>query len=87
MRVEDKHHFPEDLKWVKFSSIDWTHDHKGFFYQVCTIGGSCEGHMIHKNGGFFLLLQRYPEVKTESAGKEVTQVLGHQVREGGRGGR
>ena len=34
MRVCNKEHYPEDLKWVKFSSIAWTHDHKGFFYQV-----------------------------------------------------
>ncbi|KAL4186660.1 hypothetical protein AMTRI_Chr09g15180 [Amborella trichopoda] len=32
MRIEDKTTEPDTLKWVKFSSISWTHDSKGFFY-------------------------------------------------------
>ncbi|XP_062164615.1 uncharacterized protein LOC133871234 [Alnus glutinosa] len=32
MRVEDKKVEAETLSWVKFSSISWTHDSKGFFY-------------------------------------------------------
>ncbi|OVA16005.1 Peptidase S9 [Macleaya cordata] len=32
MRVEDKVVEPDTLSWVKFSSISWTHDSKGFFY-------------------------------------------------------
>ncbi|KAI5069491.1 hypothetical protein GOP47_0015792 [Adiantum capillus-veneris] len=32
MRVADKAWEPDTLSWVKFSSIAWTHDHKGFFY-------------------------------------------------------
>lgn len=32
MRVADKAWEPDVLSWVKFSSIAWTHDHKGFFY-------------------------------------------------------
>jgi prolyl oligopeptidase len=32
-RVADKSDTSDILKWVKFSSIAWTHDHKGFFYQ------------------------------------------------------
>ncbi|GMY28147.1 prolyl endopeptidase-like isoform X4 [Fagus crenata] len=31
-RVEDKKVEADTLSWVKFSSIDWTHDSKGFFY-------------------------------------------------------
>ena len=36
MRVCDKELLSDKLKWVKFSSIAWTHDNKGFFYQVKT---------------------------------------------------
>ncbi|GKV43633.1 hypothetical protein SLEP1_g50896 [Rubroshorea leprosula] len=32
MRVEDKTSEPDTSSWVKFSSINWTHDNKGFFY-------------------------------------------------------
>ncbi|KAL5706285.1 prolyl oligopeptidase [Ranunculus cassubicifolius] len=32
MRVEDKVVEPDTLSWVKFSSISWTRDSKGFFY-------------------------------------------------------
>ncbi|KAJ1424203.1 Peptidase S9, prolyl oligopeptidase, catalytic domain [Sesbania bispinosa] len=32
MRIQDKHVEPDTLSWVKFSSISWTHDSKGFFY-------------------------------------------------------
>ncbi|KAK4276472.1 hypothetical protein QN277_014618 [Acacia crassicarpa] len=32
MRIEDKNAEPDILSWVKFSSISWTHDSKGFFY-------------------------------------------------------
>ncbi|KAG6543552.1 hypothetical protein Mapa_015046 [Marchantia paleacea] len=32
MRVADKTFQSDVLSWVKFSSITWTHDHKGFFY-------------------------------------------------------
>ncbi|KAF5955934.1 hypothetical protein HYC85_008790 [Camellia sinensis] len=32
MRVEDKKVEPDTLSWVKFSSVSWTHDNKGFFY-------------------------------------------------------
>ncbi|XP_042493678.1 prolyl endopeptidase-like [Macadamia integrifolia] len=32
MRVEEKTVEPDTLSWVKFSSISWTHDSKGFFY-------------------------------------------------------
>ena len=34
MQVCDKKLLEDKLKWVKFSSIAWTHDNKGFFYQV-----------------------------------------------------
>ena len=44
MRVCDKTLSEDKLKWVKFSSIAWTHDNKGFFYQV-------HSHMQLKNGG------------------------------------
>ncbi|KAK7351788.1 hypothetical protein VNO77_11482 [Canavalia gladiata] len=32
MRIEDRNVEPATLSWVKFSSISWTHDSKGFFY-------------------------------------------------------
>ncbi|KAK6131358.1 hypothetical protein DH2020_034899 [Rehmannia glutinosa] len=32
MRVDDKSTEPDTISWVKFSSISWTHDSKGFFY-------------------------------------------------------
>lgn len=32
MRIEDRQVLPYTLSWVKFSSIAWTHDSKGFFY-------------------------------------------------------
>nr|POE58059.1 prolyl endopeptidase [Quercus suber] len=32
MRVEDKKVEADTISWVKFSSIVWTHDSKGFFY-------------------------------------------------------
>ncbi|XP_012570848.1 uncharacterized protein [Cicer arietinum] len=32
MSVQDKLLHPHTLSWVKFSSITWTHDTKGFFY-------------------------------------------------------
>ncbi|XP_052108838.1 uncharacterized protein LOC107460241 [Arachis duranensis] len=32
MRIADKNAEPDTLSWVKFSSISWTHDSKGFFY-------------------------------------------------------
>jgi prolyl oligopeptidase len=32
MRVADRVVLSDTLSWVKFSSLAWTHDHKGFFY-------------------------------------------------------
>ncbi|PIA32882.1 hypothetical protein AQUCO_04300075v1 [Aquilegia coerulea] len=32
MRLADKVVEPDTLSWVKFSSVSWTHDNKGFFY-------------------------------------------------------
>ncbi|XP_057428086.1 uncharacterized protein LOC130721326 [Lotus japonicus] len=32
MHVQNKNVEPHTLSWVKFSSISWTHDSKGFFY-------------------------------------------------------
>ncbi|KAL6492988.1 hypothetical protein OROGR_032747 [Orobanche gracilis] len=31
-RVDDKSSEPDTISWVKFSSISWTHDSRGFFY-------------------------------------------------------
>ena len=33
-RVATNEDLSDEIKWVKFSNIAWTHDHKGFFYQV-----------------------------------------------------
>ena len=32
--AHDSGRLPDELKFVKFSSINWTPDSKGFFYQV-----------------------------------------------------
>jgi hypothetical protein len=32
--AEEDIRLPDELLFVKFSSIAWTHDNKGFFYQV-----------------------------------------------------
>nr|XP_043606683.1 prolyl endopeptidase-like [Erigeron canadensis] len=32
MHVDDKTIKPDELSWVKFTRISWTHDNKGFFY-------------------------------------------------------
>ncbi|KAL0351691.1 UNVERIFIED_CONTAM: Prolyl endopeptidase [Sesamum calycinum] len=32
LRIADKSTEPDTVSWVKFSSISWTHDGKGFFY-------------------------------------------------------
>jgi len=32
--AENDLRLPDELRFVKFSSIAWTHDGKGFFYQV-----------------------------------------------------
>ncbi|KAH6759301.1 Prolyl oligopeptidase family protein [Perilla frutescens var. frutescens] len=32
IRIDDKSTEPDVISWVKFSSISWTHDSKGFFY-------------------------------------------------------
>eukprot|EP00731_Ephydatia_muelleri_P011081 Em0005g1667a len=33
-KVASKENYSEELKWVKFSTIAWTHDNHGFFYEL-----------------------------------------------------
>jgi len=33
--THDPERLPEELNYVKFSSLTWSPDNKGFFYQVC----------------------------------------------------
>ena len=35
--ANDAGRLPEEIRFVKFSSITWTKDSKGFFYQVCLL--------------------------------------------------
>ncbi|CAD5175881.1 unnamed protein product [Musa acuminata subsp. malaccensis] len=44
MRIEDKQPELDTLSWVKFSSISWTKDGKGFFY--CRYPAPREGHEL-----------------------------------------
>ena len=40
--VTTKKDFSDKLKFMKFSSIAWTHDHRGFFYQARERGEEME---------------------------------------------
>ncbi len=95
MQVSTKENQGDELKWVKFSSIAWTHDNKGFFYQVSLHGSLIANKTLATSMHYFCLfvcnctsvyyawytnhIQRYPEVVTESEGTETTQVLDHKV--------
>jgi len=36
--AHDSGRLPEEIKFVKYSAINWSPDSKGFFYQVCLVG-------------------------------------------------
>lgn len=36
--AHDSGRLPDEIKFVKYSRINWSSDSKGFFYQVCIVG-------------------------------------------------
>jgi prolyl oligopeptidase len=66
--VRPEHHdkrLPDEIRFVKFSSITWTHDSKGFFYQVCLIY-----HSSKVRCQYFARLQRYPDRESHGLATE-----------------
>lgn len=46
-RVADKQVLSDELRWAKFSGIAWTHDNKGFFYQVINYDDNKGFNLLH----------------------------------------
>lgn len=57
----DDGRLPDEVRFVKFSSVTWTHDSKGFFYQVRVSCSSHEKRNLHN------VFQRYPERKAHGS--------------------
>jgi prolyl oligopeptidase len=62
--VEKGVDFSDTLKWVKFSNIAWTKDHKGFFYSRYAEPKS-ENAMLAKNTGHKLYYHRMGEAQAK----------------------
>ena len=71
----DNGRLPEEIRFAKFSAISWSHDNKGFFYQV---SDAIQNVILHP---LSFIIQRYPErvshgnASSDEAGTETTSDL------------
>ena len=73
--THDHDRLPDELQFVKYSSMTWTHDSKGFFYQV-----SPNFRSIVKFRCSELFLKRYPAKESRhSHGESHAMLCYHRI--------